>query len=73
MNVSMSLPETAITSQRFVIAGPSSKGGLLVQNVHNNQAVQVNLTELPSSKVTVNDCHNCQIHFYGSCGDLLLV
>ena len=33
------------------IIGPSSDGGLLVQNVQNDQAVQVNLTDLPSSKV----------------------
>ena len=31
--------------------GPSSDGGLLVQNVHNNQAVEVNLADFPSSKV----------------------
>ena len=33
------------------VIGPASDGGLLVQNVHNDQAAQVNLTKLPSSKV----------------------
>ena len=33
------------------VIGPSSDGGLLVQNVLNDYAVQVNLTDLPSSKV----------------------
>jgi hypothetical protein len=35
----------------FGFAGPSSDGGFMVQNVHNNQAVVVHLADLPSSKV----------------------
>jgi hypothetical protein len=36
-------------------AGPSSDGGLLVQSVHDNQAVQVNLNDMPSKKVLFPD------------------
>lgn len=44
-------PHTHPKNYTLQRTGPSSDGGLLVQNVINDQAVQVNLTDLPSSKV----------------------
>lgn len=55
------------------IIAPASDGGLLVQGIADDKGVQINLSEWPNSKVTVNECSNARIHFYGSCGDLVLV
>ncbi len=60
-------------SGRNAIIAPASDGGLLVQGIVEDKGVQINLSEWPNSKVTVNECSGSRIHFYGACGDLVLV